>query len=674
MKLKFKLRPAVVVSITAIIGIVMIASAYIELQESKKEIFQLLFEHSSSLLETIVQSSKNALNSGSEIETLLTEKLLDNARLIKQLDNLNLLTNEKLRELVSTNNLFRINIFNKSGNRIMTSRVPEPDHPHGEFNVNRFDELEPILSGRQSELIIGIKNAEYTDEQRFAVAVKRTEGGAIVINLDAKEFLDFRKKIGIGKIVRDISDNHGIEFIVLQDSLGILAASADVDSISSVEEDMFIAHSLNSDSVRTRVIEYSKKNIYEVTKRLVIDGETIGIFRLGISMEDIERVEQRMIRRLVIISLILMAISVIVLSIIFTSQTLKAVSTEFDKFKTTASSVLENMGDAVIVIDNNDKITLFNKSAETLFDKFSSKVIGTEISNLFGENYSLIKNNIISSADSPIYFEQILTISSESKYLSFSITKNKSTRGSPDNFTLVIKDLTTIRKLEEQAKRNEKLSAMGELASGVAHEIRNPINAIGMIAQRLNKEFSPVSDAAEYHKINQLLKSEVDRINKIITQFLNYARPVEIRKSKIDAKNFIGDLFSLFQNQAKVKNINFISGTTDSFIFNIDAELMKQALINILQNAFEATEQNGTVKVESYKESTNAIITISDTGIGISEKNLKKIFDLYFTTKKDGNGLGLSITQKIISQHSGSIELSSKENIGTTFKIILPLL
>ncbi|MBK6913396.1 MAG: PAS domain S-box protein [Ignavibacteriales bacterium] len=674
MKLKFKLRPAVVVSITAIIGIVMIASAYIELQESKKEIFQLLFEHSSSLLETIVQSSKNALNSGSEIETLLTEKLLDNARLIKQLDNLNLLTNEKLRELASTNNLFRINIFNKSGNRIMTSRVPEPDHPHGEFNVNRFDELEPILSGRQSELIIGIKNAEYTDEQRFAVAVKRTGGGAIVINLDAKEFLEFRKKIGIGKIVRDISDNHGIEFIVLQDSLGILAASADVDSISSVEEDMFIAHSLNSDSVRTRVIEYNKKNIYEVTKRLVIDGETIGIFRLGISMEDIERVEQRMIRRLVIISLILMAISVIVLSIIFTSQTLKAVSTEFDKFKTTASSVLENMGDAVVVIDSNDKITLFNKSAEKLFDKFSSKVIGTEISNLFGENYSLIKNNIISSSDSPIYFEQILTISSESKYLSFSITKNKSTRGSPDNFTLVIKDLTTIRKLEEQAKRNEKLSAMGELASGVAHEIRNPINAIGMIAQRLNKEFSPASDAAEYHKINQLLKSEVDRINKIITQFLNYARPVEIRKSKIDAKIFIGDLFSLFQHQAKVKNINFISGTIDSFIFNIDAELMKQALINILQNAFEATEQNGTVKVESYKESTNAIITISDTGIGIFEKNLKKIFDLYFTTKKDGNGLGLSITQKIISQHNGSIELLSEENIGTTFKIILPLL
>lgn len=109
-------------------------------------------------------------------------------------------------------------------------------------------------------------------------------------------------------------------------------------------------------------------------------------------------------------------------------------------------------------------------------------------------------------------------------------------------------------------------------------------------------------------------------------------------------------------------------------MFNIDAELLKQALINILQNAFDATEQNGTIKVECYKENTNAIIIISDTGKGISEINLKKIFDLYFTTKKDGNGLGLSITQKIISQHNGSIELSSKENIGTSFKIILPLL
>lgn len=674
MKLKFKLRPTVVVSITAIIGIVMIASAYIELQESKKEIFQLLFEHSSSLIETVSQSSENAMNSGSEIENLLAEKLLDNARLIKQLDNNRLLTDENLRELAAANHLFRINVFNKNGTREMTSRIPAPDHPHAEYNVNRYDELEPILSGRETELIIGIKDAEYTDEQRFAVAVKRTEGGAIVINLDAKEFIEFRKKIGIGKIVRDISDNHGIEYIVLQDSLGILAASEGVDSISSVEEDMFIAHSLNSDSVRARVIEYNKKNIYEVAKRLIIDGETIGIFRLGIDMEDIERVEQRMMRRLVIISLILIAVSVIALSIIFTSQTLKAVSTEFDKFKTTASSVLENMGDAVIVIDGDYKITLFNKSAEKLFDKLSSKVIGTEISNLFAENYNFIKNKIITSTDSPIYFEQILTISSGSKHLSFNITKNKSKQDSPENFTMVIKDLTTIKKLEEQAKRNEKLSAMGELASGVAHEIRNPINAIGMIAQRLNKEFSPVSDADEYNKINQLLKSEVDRINKIITQFLNYARPVEIRKSKIDAKIFIGDLFSLFQNQAKVKNINFISGTTDSFIFNIDAELMKQALINILQNAFEATAQNGTVKVDFYKENTYAIIIISDTGKGVSESNLKKIFDLYFTTKKDGNGLGLSITQKIISQHNGSIELSSKENLGTSFKITLPLL
>lgn len=675
MKFNFKLRPKVVVAITAIIGVVMITSAYIELQESKKEIFQLLFDHSSSLIENISQSSLNALNSGSEIETLVTEKLLDNARLIVHLDSFNLITAVRLGEIAKQNHLFRINIFDKSGTRVMTNRIPEPDHPHAEDNVNRFDELEPILSGRQNELVIGIKNAEYSVGQRFAVAVARSSGkGAIVINLDAKEFLEFRKKIGIGKIVQDISDNHGIEYIALQDSIGILAASSGVDSISSIEDDDFISELFNNDYVKARVIIMKEKQVYEVSRRLVYEDEVVGIFRIGIKMEDIKLVEERMLRRLLIISVILIAISIIVLSIIFTSQTLKTVSTEFDKFKTLASSVLENMGDAVIVIDRNNKITLFNRSSENLFGKSSAEITGSDLSIMPGNIFQSIKNKIETITKSSVYFEDVIEINSETKHLLINITKNFSSSESLENYTIVIKDLTSIKKLEEQSKRKEKLTAMGELASGVAHEIRNPINAIGMIAQRLNKEFSPVSDVEEYQKINHLLKSEVDRINKIITQFLNYARPVEIQKTEIDAKVFFDDIFALFQNQSKVKNINFTKESNDSFTIKIDAELMKQSLINILQNAFDASTSNGIINLDYYQERANVVILVSDNGKGISESSIKKIFDLYYTTKKDGNGLGLSIAQKIISQHNGSVEFTSKENFGTKFKIILPLL
>jgi len=214
---------------------------------------------------------------------------------------------------------------------------------------------------------------------------------------------------------------------------------------------------------------------------------------------------------------------------------------------------------------------------------------------------------------------------------------------------------------------------MGELASGVAHEIRNPINAIGMIAQRLNKEFTPTSSQTEYTDITQLLRNEVNRVNKIITQFLSYAKPIDLNIKPVELKSYFKEIYHLFEDQAKQKEIKFILQNKDSFILNIDADLIKQSLMNIIQNAFDAIKKEGEVIVKYFSVRNNLIIEISDNGVGISLDQQKKIFDLYFTTKKDGNGLGLSISQKIISQHNGSISVSSKVNNGTTFKIIIPI-
>ena len=237
----------------------------------------------------------------------------------------------------------------------------------------------------------------------------------------------------------------------------------------------------------------------------------------------------------------------------------------------------------------------------------------------------------------------------------------------------MIKDLTNTKRLEEEAKRNEKLSAMGELASGVAHEIRNPINAIGMIAQRLNKEFTATSNQNEYSNITQLLRTEVNRINKIITQFLSYAKPIELNIKPVDIKTLFDEVYHLFEDQAKQKGISFIKSYSDSIIVNLDHDLTKQALMNLVQNSIDATNSDGQIKLGYSKAKSDLLIEISDTGEGIPEEKQKKIFDLYFTTKKEGNGLGLSISQKIISQHNGSISFESARNKGTTFKINLPI-
>ena len=187
--------------------------------------------------------------------------------------------------------------------------------------------------------------------------------------------------------------------------------------------------------------------------------------------EDIKNVENRMLRRLIIISLILAAISIIVLSIIFTTQNLKTVSGEYEKFKTLTSSVLENMSEAVIVFDQENKITLFNKSAEKLFNVKSQRVIGDKIDHVGDGLLSFLSSRIKILSSSNLNFETKLSVKEVEKILSFSISPTEDPKSNKLTYTVVIKDLTQTKRLEEETKRNEKLSAMGELASGVAHEI-----------------------------------------------------------------------------------------------------------------------------------------------------------------------------------------------------------
>ncbi|MDP2363614.1 MAG: ATP-binding protein, partial [Ignavibacteria bacterium] len=481
-----------------------------------------------------------------------------------------------------------------------------------------------------------------------------------------------RKKIGIGVILQQMSKHHGIEYIILQDSIGVLAASEKIDTVEAINDSQFLIPALSSDSVFSRTTYHIGHEVYEVTKRFLLDNEIIGLYRLGVSLEDIRNVEDRMLRRLIIISLILAAISIIVLSIIFTTQNLKAISNEYEKFKTLTSSVLENMSEAVIVLDKENNITLFNKSAENLFKISSEDILQSNIESI--DNGSLrflqIKDSIMDAPN----FEKEIILYGVQKFLSFSVSHLSDPDTNQIKYTVVIKDLTENKRLEEEAKRNEKLSAMGELASGVAHEIRNPINAIGMIAQRLNKEFAPTSNQNEYSDITQLLRNEVNRINKIITQFLSYAKPMELSSKSVELKSFFEEIYHLFEDQAKQKSIKFILQKADLIKIKIDADLIKQSLMNIIQNAFDAVNTNGEVIVQYFKAKNDLIIQVSDNGAGISSEQQKKIFDLYFTTKKEGNGLGLSISQKIISQHNGSISVTSKVNSGTTFKIILPML
>jgi len=401
MRFSFKIRPKLLIIITAVVSILMVLSAFLELQQSKTDVLHLLTEQANTLSETIVSSSLNAFKSSNELENLIAMRLLNNARLIRSLDSLNLLSHKKLIEISKENNLYRINIFDKYGDRVLTNRVIEEDiHYIEEEKVNRYSEVEPILTGKTEELIIGLKKAMHVDEQRFAVAVARSgKRGAIVVNMNAEDFLQFRKRIGIGKIVRDIGDNAGIEYVALQDSIGILAASSNVKELSSFSDDYFLYFSIHSDSAFTRLSSFDGHEVFEVIRGLNFENEFIGVFRIGLSLDEISSIEARMIRRLVVISIILTVIGIILLSILLTNQNLRMLSEEFGNYKAHTNSFLKNMEEGVITISGDNIITLFNTSAENLFSVSAKDVIGKSIENLDINGMEFIKNLISSSGD-----------------------------------------------------------------------------------------------------------------------------------------------------------------------------------------------------------------------------------------------------------------------------------
>ncbi len=674
MRFPLKIRPRLLIIITVVVSILMVLSAYLELNQSKSDVFHLLTEQANTLSETIKSSSLNALKSSTEFENIITQRLLNNARLIRSLDSLNALTHEKLIKICKANNLYRVNIFNRVGDRVLTNRVESEDiHYVDEGKVNRYSEVEPILSGKTEELIIGLKKAMHVEEQRFAVAVARSgRRGAIVVNMNAEDFLQFRRRIGIGKIVRDIGDNAGIEYVALQDSLGIMVASSNVKELSSFSEDTFLHQSIYSDSAFTRLSDFDSHEVFEVIRGLTFEGDFIGVFRIAISLDEIRSLEGRMLRRLIGITIILTVIGIILLSILLTNQNLKILSEEFGNYKSFTNSFLENMKEGVITVSAKNKITLFNNSAENLFSISAGNTIGKNIEELDIKGFEFVRKLIKRSGDAYKKIEISTNTNSGEKQLSVTITPNYNLSQGLESHTIIINDITETKMIEEQAKRNDKLIAMGELASGVAHEVRNPINSIGMIAQRLSREFEPKKDLEEYSSITNLLKDEVNRINKIITQFLRYAKPMDILVTEVDIDKYMSEIFQMFSDMAKQRKIKFNVEGEKSIVVKIDPELYKQAILNIIQNAFDAVDDGGKILIKYYLRSKHFIVEITDNGKGIRKEDKNKIFDLYYTTRKEGNGLGLSISQKIISQHNGIINFITG-NSGTTFKIILPI-
>ncbi len=223
---------------------------------------------------------------------------------------------------------------------------------------------------------------------------------------------------------------------------------------------------------------------------------------------------------------------------------------------------------------------------------------------------------------------------------------------------------------EEQLRRADRLSALGELSAGMAHEIRNPLGSIKGAVEIIKDDYAP--DEAKYEFIQILLK-ETDRLNQIVQEFLGFARPKQPEFRQADLNEAIESVLALTAQEARKAGVK-VEKRLDPSIGrrSLDAGLLKQAFLNLALNAIQAMPGGGVLIVESALRGGVIVVKIIDTGVGISEENRKKLFSPFFTTKKNGTGLGLAITYRIIENHKGRISVASEPGKGTTFSVELP--
>ncbi|NRD78664.1 PAS domain S-box protein [Bacillus sp. BRMEA1] len=331
--------------------------------------------------------------------------------------------------------------------------------------------------------------------------------------------------------------------------------------------------------------------------------------------------------------------------------------------------IFEDSMDGMFLWNNQYQIVNINFAAEQMLGLSKERIIGRSLFEIYPED----KKQEIRE-----HFERVYQYGENSSSIVFDIrgdkqrhfdysTKREIVEGL--NVT-VFKDITEKVEIEQQLRKSETLNVIGELAAGIAHEIRNPMTALKGFIQLLESSIKK-----EHTMYYQVITSELERIDSIINEFLLLAKPKEIRFQEKDIQQIMKETIDLLNAQALLHNVQFITAYDEPLpLIFCEPNQLKKVFVNLIKNAIEVMPNGGAITVTISKEENHQIhISIKDEGFGISKEKINKLGEPFFTTKERGTGLGLMVSYRIIEEHKGVISAESEEGKGTVFHIFLPV-
>jgi len=622
--------PALAATVLLLIGLLG-AYSLIESRRLERNLSRELEERAVALIGILEASSRNAITSNSLLEDLVSQRLLDNARFIDFLVARTPRAQELIQRLASENRLARVELLDPAGQPIQLTQpeglvggpgsgrwgpggpgrsgsgsAPEPESPGstqgpgrgrgrmmgrgmmgmgrtagpaeetpGQPREDRRPAGMPFMWGHRwgrpqgdpgqlfPSLPKDAKIRRFWEGSAFGVAVPaQSFEGIIAVHADADYLLNFRREIGVERLIQDLGKQAGIAEVTLLDRNYTVLASSDPGAVGRQDQDPLPRIAWDASSLRAGPSSREGGGeVYEVVKPFALENKQVGLIRLGLSTAGLAELARQTRRSILVYSLGLLVVGVL---------------------------------------------------------------------------------------------------------------------GAVAIFWIQARGLAERRALEAAMAQEQRLAAVGNLAAGVAHEIRNPLNAISIGLQRLRREFVPAGTEirAEYESFLEILRGEVGRLNEIVGQFLSLARPARLVLTEEPLEPLLRDMATLLESQAAAQHVRIVQQLAlDGATVRMDKQQLTQAFMNLVLNALQAMPGGGAMTIQASLPSSGptARVTVSDTGPGIPAEHLDRIFEPYFTTKQGGTGLGLALARKIVEEHQGTIRVENGPGGGATFIVTLPV-
>lgn len=568
-----------------------------------------LEDRARALIGVLEAASRNAVASNALLEELIAQRLLDNARFIDFLAGRGAWAQELIQRVARENRLAKVELLDPRGNPVELPAGPPAARGSADGTAHRAQGAEgpsgppwrmgPGMMGRRggppaepgdrppderrasgmpfmwgsrwggmrgdpAALIPSLprdaKIRKFWEGSDFGVAVPAQNfAGIVAVHADAEYLLNFRKEIGLQRLIEDLGRQSGVMGVMLFDADQSILAASDPAAIGNREADPFLRAAWESGGAKGRHLSEGGQEIYQVVTPFRLDQKRIGLLRLDLGTGGMAEAVRQAHRSILYYSLGLLMVGV---------------------------------------------------------------------------------------------------------------------AGTVAIFWLQARHTAERRVLEAAVVREQRLSAMGNLAAGVAHEIRNPLNAISVGLQRLRLEFAPAEPDAksEYARFVQLLRDEVGRLNSLVDQFLTLARPLKLSLAEEPIGPVVAEVIALLAPQAAERGIRIEQiGPGAASRIRMDHGQLNRALLNVLLNAIQAVPQGGSVTVATEVAAGTLRIRVADTGPGIAPQHLDRIFEPYFTTKEGGTGLGLALAHKIVQEHGGELRAENRAAGGAVFTVELPV-